>query len=121
MEKPCTPIYRETIAGLQTLEGQVGGDHCYGLWQSAQSESGRAGSLSVGETIELGIRGSTIAVTRLNDGGVDIESSQLRHSYAVDDLRFDGTHWTALVRSADQQLRIVVGRKVCYVTATVSL
>jgi hypothetical protein len=29
----------------------------------------------------------------------------------VDDIRFDGMHWTALVRSGRQQLRVVVSPK----------
>lgn len=111
-KNPAHRFIAETIAGLQTLEGQVRGDHIVTAFGNLpRANLSRAGSLKVGETIELGIRGSTITVTGLNDGGGDIEPTQQGRRYAVDDLRFDGTHWTALVRSAHQQLRIVVSPK----------
>ena len=77
-KSPAHRFIAETIAGLQTLEGQVGGDHIDGLYNCPE-RTGRAGSLSVGETIELHTRQHDCG-DRLNDGSGDIESSQLRHS-----------------------------------------
>ena len=62
-----------------------------------------AGALADGASVTLGVRGSTIGIT---DETTD-ESAQV----AVEDIRFDGMHWTALIQRQDQQLRFVLDHK----------
>ena len=108
-KNPAHRFVAETIAGLQSLEGQVEGDHIVTAFGNLpRANLGRAGNLSGGESIELGVRGSTIAVNRLRNRGDGVNPPQHKGAHAVEDIRFDGTHWTALVRSGHQQLRIVL-------------
>ena len=108
-KNPAHRFIAETIAGLQSLEGQVEGDHIVTAFGNLpRANLGRAGNLSGGESIELGVRGSTIAVNRLRNSGDGVNPPQHQEAHAVEDIRFDGTHWTALVRSGHQQLRIVL-------------
>ena len=107
-KNPAHRFIAESIAGLQSRKGQVEERQIVTAFGDLPLANLRhKGNLAVGESVELGIRGSTIAVTDFEDG----DPPQPLSAYAVDDIRFDGTHWTALVRSGRQQLRIVVSPK----------
>ena len=107
-KSPAHRFIAETIAGLQSVRGLVEAHHIVTPFGELPLANLRHnGNLAIGESIELGIRGSTIAVTGFEDG----DPPQPLSAYAVDDIRFDGMHWTALVRSGRQQLRIVVSPK----------
>lgn len=110
-KNPAHRFIAESIAGLQSLKGQVDGQYIVTAFGALPIRNlSDVGNLAAGKPIELGIRGSTIAVTRF-DADDDIHPSQPRNAYAVDDIRFDGTHWTALIRSEHEQLRIVIDPK----------
>ena len=107
-KNPAHRFIAESIAGLQSLKGQVEERQIVTAFGDLPLANLRHnGNLAVGESVELGIRGSTIAVTDFEDG----DPPQPLSAYAVDDIRFDGTHWTALVRSGRQQLLLVVRPK----------
>ena len=48
----------------------------------------------------LGVRGSSVSIAG--------EVTEPAARAAVEDIRFDGMHWTALVKHEDQQLRFVL-------------
>ena len=43
--------------------------------------------------------------------GISHETTDESAQAAVEDIRFDGTHWTALIQRQDQQLRCVLDHK----------
>jgi iron(III) transport system ATP-binding protein len=108
-KNPAHRFIAETIAGLQSLTGQVEGHHIvttFGYLPIANLRSN--GNLTSGETVELGIRGSTITAARFENEGDDTHPARTRKTHAIEDIRFNGQYWTALVRSEHQQLRIVL-------------
>jgi iron(III) transport system ATP-binding protein len=108
-KNPAHRFIAETIAGLQSLTGQVEGHHIvttFGYLPIANLRSN--GNLTSGETVELGIRGSTITAARFENEGDDTHPARTRKTHAIEDIRFNGQYWTALVRAEHQQLRIVL-------------
>ncbi|MBL6814468.1 MAG: ABC transporter ATP-binding protein [Pseudomonadales bacterium] len=113
-QQPAHRFVAETIAGLQTLRGTVAGDHIVTVFGKLAIEAVRganvltanalaANALNDGQTVTLGVRGSSVSIT-------DQVAEQTAHA-AVEDIRFDGMHWTALVKHEDQQLRFVLDHK----------
>ncbi|MCH1596954.1 MAG: ABC transporter ATP-binding protein [Pseudomonadales bacterium] len=108
-KNPAHRFIAETIAGLQSLTGQVEGHHIVTTFGNLPIANLRSnGNLTSGETVELGIRGSTITAARFENEGDDTHPARTRKTHAIEDIRFDGQYWTALVRSEHQQLRIVL-------------
>lgn len=102
--EPAHRFVAETIAGLQTLRGTVSADCITTAFGRLPLRNVRgASALADGASVTLGVRGSTIGIT---DETTD-ESAQV----AVEDIRFDGMHWTALIQRQDQQLRFVLDHK----------
>lgn len=103
-QQPAHRFVAETIAGLQTLRGKVTGDHIATAFGELAIDAIRgASALTDGQAITLGVRGSSVRIAN------DVTE---RAAYsAVEDIRFDGMHWTALVRHEDQQLRFVLDHK----------
>ena len=103
-QQPAHRFVAETIAGLQTLRGKVTGDHIATAFGELAIDAIRgASALTDGQAITLGVRGSSVRIAH------DVTE---RAAYsAVEDIRFDGMHWTALVRHEDQQLRFALDHK----------
>ena len=102
--QPAHRFVAETIAGLQTLRGTVSADCITTAFGRLPIRNVRgASALTDGASVILGVRGSTVSIT---DETTD-ESAQA----AVEDIRFDGMHWTALIQHQDQQLRFVLDHK----------
>jgi iron(III) transport system ATP-binding protein len=103
-QQPAHRFVAETIAGLQTLRGKVIGDHiATAFGKLAIDAVSGANELTDGQAITLGVRGSSV--------GIADEVTERAAYSAVEDIRFDGMHWTALVKHEDQQLRFVLDHK----------
>jgi iron(III) transport system ATP-binding protein len=103
-QQPAHRFVAETIAGLQTLRGKVIGDHiATAFGKLAIDAVSGANELIDGQAITLGVRGSSV--------GIADEVTERAAYSAVEDIRFDGMHWTALVKHEDQQLRFVLDHK----------
>ena len=103
-QQPAHRFVAETIAGLQTLRGKVIGDQiATAFGKLAIDAVSRANELTDGQAITLGVRGSSV--------GIADEVTERAAYSAVEDIRFDGMHWTALVKHEDQQLRFVLDHK----------
>ena len=102
--QPAHRFVAETIAGLQTLRGRVAGDYIATAFGKLPTDRVRgAAALTNGQTVTLGVRGSSVSIS------AEVTESATRA--AVEDIRFDGMHWTALVKHEDQQLRFVLDHK----------
>jgi iron(III) transport system ATP-binding protein len=103
-QQPAHRFVAETIAGLQTLRGKVIGDHIATAFGKLATDRVKgAAALTNGKSVTLGVRGSSVSIAG--------EVVQLAGQAAVEDIRFDGTHWTALIKHEDQQLRFVLDHK----------
>ena len=103
-QQPAHRFVAETIAGLQTLRGKVIGDHVATAFGKLATDRVKgAAALTNGKSVTLGVRGSSVSIAG--------EVVQLAGQAAVEDIRFDGTHWTALIKHEDQQLRFVLDHK----------
>ena len=103
-KQPAHRFVAETIAGLQTLRGRVAGDYIVTAFGKLAADRVRgAAALTNGQAVTLGVRGSSVSITE--------EVTEPAACAAVEDIRFDGMHWTALVKHEDQQLRFVLDHK----------
>ena len=97
---PAHPFVAETIAGLQTIKGVVHGDQivtAFGNlpWQNLRNHPAKID----GQKIALGIRSHEI--------GVSYDQGQC----PIEDIRFDGQHWSGLIRKGEAQLRVCLPSK----------
>ena len=99
--QPAHRFVAETIAGLQTLRGRVAGDYIATAFGKLATDRVRgAAALTNGQAVTLGVRSSSVSIA--------VEVTEPAARAAVEDIRFDGMHWTALVKHEDQQLRFVL-------------
>ena len=102
--QPAHRFVAETIAGLQTLRGRVAGDYIATAFGKLATDRVRgAAALTNGQAVTLGVRSSSVSIA--------VEVTEPAARAAVEDIRFDGMHWTALVKHEDQQLRFVLDHK----------
>lgn len=96
---PAHPFVAETIAGLQSIVGVIRGDQvvtAFGNipWQNLRNPPPKID----GQDIALGVRGSDIGVSW------DLSLGQGHHR--IEDIRFDGQHWSGLIRAEETELRV---------------
>lgn len=94
---PAHAFVAETIAGLQTITGIIQGDQIvtdFGdlPWQNVRNPPAKVED----EEIAVGLRSTDISVS-FNQGQCVIE-----------DIRFDGQHWSGLIRKGQAQLRVTL-------------
>lgn len=94
-QNPTHPFVAETIAGLQTIKGVIRGDQIvtdFGdlPWQNVKNPPEKVDA----QEISLGLCSSDIVVS-YNQGQCSLE-----------DIRFDGQHWSGLIRKGNAQLRV---------------
>ena len=92
---PIHPFVAETIAGLQTLQGVINGDQIVTAfgdlpWRSLRNPPAKID----GQEVTLGLRSSDIGV------------SCGQGKYPIEDVRFNGKHWSGLIRQENAQLRV---------------
>lgn len=92
---PTHPFVAETIAGLQTIQGVIQGDQVVTDFGELPWQNLRNPPVKVdGQKIALGLRSSEI--------GVSYDQGQC----TIEDVRFDGQHWSGLIREGDAKLRV---------------
>lgn len=94
-QNPAHPFVAETIAGLQTIHGVIDGERII----TAFGDLPRANLLNPpaqqdGAEIVFGVRSADIGV-RYGQG-----------QHLIEDVRFDGQHWSGLIREGKAQLRV---------------
>jgi iron(III) transport system ATP-binding protein len=92
---PTHPFVAETIAGLQTIQGVIKATKLSPILASCHGRTCEIHRQKVdGQKIALGLRSSEI--------GVSYDQGQC----TIEDVRFDGQHWSGLIREGDAKLRV---------------
>ncbi len=102
-QTPAHPFVAESLGGMQSLQGQIAGDQivtAFGNlpWKNLLNPPPQV----EGESIVFGVRGSDIDLV------TEADPSRSAPPLTVEDVRFDGQSWSALIRSGDDRLKVTL-------------